>query len=674
MLKRVPGAEEILNTNNNQRQGGPERGFGSGGDQILINGKRLSGKSNNINDALARIVAKNVSKIELIRGAATGLDVQSQGLVINVLLIGGVSTSSTSWKSTNKYTIGNAIAPEFLLSHSGSKNGIDYMFSFERTKELGGFSNEEIYYDPQDLRTGEEDIDGNFKFSDYKINSNISYDFEDGSELRLNGLFKPGTFKVHEVQIQTGDNPDYLTWNRLNNFKEWEVGGDYNHDFGKFGKLKSLFVINRKDADGGVNRYSGEGEARYEYATEKFKEKQGEDIIRSSLTKSINAKQSIEVGGEAAFNSFDRQFMNFERSAINQPSIIETSDDVKIKENRFEIFANQSYNISPKIVLQSSLTAEFSKITADSIFINGDSNHRDTSFKYLKPRLNLRYDYTKQDQLRLTAEKKVSQLGFYNFVAYFDQSTEEIKLGNTNLRPEQIWEFSLTYEHRFKNDGGSIETEIFYKHYKDYIGRVDFTDYVDYGGNSVSDVAFFALNPNSALRDSIDFNSKPGNTDGANVRGIKIKSNFRLGFIGVPQAVLTLGYIYEKRRSIDQFTKLKRNFPWAPDHTVNLSLRHDITKWQLSYGFEGKYESALNTQDINYIWPRTPKLDYTVFAEYQIIAGIKLYAEVYKNGRGNGSSTYYRYYDHVKFNDLKSRAEKTHHRPLQFKLSLQGSF
>ena len=69
------------------------------------------------------------------------------------------------------------------------------------------------------------------------------------------------------------------------------------------------------------------------------------------------------------------------------------------------------------------------------------------------------------------------------------------------------------------------------------------------------------------LRDVVAFTSKSGNVDGATAKGVKLKGNVRLGFIGVPQAVLTLGYTYEKRRETDQFTLEQVNFTQASDHT-----------------------------------------------------------------------------------------------------------
>ena len=95
MLRWVPGGAALL-PDNRRRGGGQQskRGFGSGGDQVLINGKRISGKSNDISSAMQRIQASVVSRIEVIRGTTAGLDVRSEGTLINVVLSEEISGGS----------------------------------------------------------------------------------------------------------------------------------------------------------------------------------------------------------------------------------------------------------------------------------------------------------------------------------------------------------------------------------------------------------------------------------------------------------------------------------------------------------------------------------------------------------------------------------------------------
>jgi hypothetical protein len=67
------------------------RGFGAAGGNVLIDGARPSSKSGGIADALRRIPASQVERVELLRNASTS-EAQGQALVLNVVRVrGGVS-------------------------------------------------------------------------------------------------------------------------------------------------------------------------------------------------------------------------------------------------------------------------------------------------------------------------------------------------------------------------------------------------------------------------------------------------------------------------------------------------------------------------------------------------------------------------------------------------------
>ncbi|MDH3640141.1 MAG: Plug domain-containing protein, partial [Gammaproteobacteria bacterium] len=88
MIRNIPGGTSILSGG-----GGPGnnnyRGFGSSDMQVLIDGRRMSGKVNNMTTNLTRIQAAHVERIELIRGNAEGLDIRNEGTIYNVILRAG---------------------------------------------------------------------------------------------------------------------------------------------------------------------------------------------------------------------------------------------------------------------------------------------------------------------------------------------------------------------------------------------------------------------------------------------------------------------------------------------------------------------------------------------------------------------------------------------------------
>jgi outer membrane receptor for ferrienterochelin and colicins len=674
MLQRIPGISDVLNSGR-RGQGRGQRGFGNSGDQILIDGKRLAGKSNNINDTLSRIPSTQVVKIDLIRGASSGLDVQSDGLVINIILAEGASQSTTFVRVMGEYTFDHKFLPQFLVSHNGAKENLNYTFSVERKNDNGYRPMEEIFFDELDNQTGTQNIEHEFGFRAWNFTTNLGYNFEDGAELRLNGLFEPNQFFFHEERVELGDDPDSLIWDRDTDNGRWEVGGDYSRNLGFLGRSKTLFVVNRGTEDTEVFRQRDLTDPQYTYREEFTDAVRSEKIFRTSITPTIAAGQTIEIGGEVAINTFDKVFNSFDRDEAPDQLQLKSADNVEIQENRYEVFAIHSYNITPKFVMQSSLTTEFSNIIADNIFADNTVDRRDTSLTYLKPRVNFRYDYTERDQMRLTVEKKVSQLRFDSFVTSYDAQNDEVRVGNTELLPTQTWEFVLGYEHRLANDAGTFEGQAYYHHRNDHQTRIDFTEYRDdIGGNIITVDEFFNLPPSAALRDETDFVPTQGNIDSAYIYGVDLKSNLRLGFIGVPDAVLSLGYRFEKRRSLDQFTQLMRNFARHSDHVYNINYRHDITSIGLAYGFIFNIRSDWANYDMRYFQPQSPSARISAFAEYNLSQTIKMRLDLIEITGSQGHQTTIRYTDHIRFNEINAREERENNKPRALQVSLQGSF
>ncbi len=673
LLERIPGTQDVLERRDGR--GGGDRGFGSSGDQILLDGQRISSKSNSIRDILERTPASQVERVELIRGAADGLDVQTEGLVINVVMIEGADSSSLFWRVGGTYKTGENVSPDIEVSYKDKLGNLDYTLTGEAYNRHNYFGREDTYFDAEGLQTGTRELDGRFRFKGFDLNSNLTYNFENGDVLNLNGKYNPNDILNDRFFTETGDNAEVLHYDVKEGFMFWEIGGDYSTDFGFLGKFKTIFLMGgEENSDFINNRFTGEGADQYIYNVEVVEFATSEDIFRASLTTPLTSNMTLEYGAEGAFNNFMQLYQDSDRDAQGDPLILSTSNNVKIKENRYEVFAHHNYTIRPGMVLQTSLTTEFSEIIADTLLVEGGTVRDADSFTFFKPRLNFRYDVTYRNQIRLIAEKKVSQLEFFHYMTWFDEQTKELKVGNTSIRPEQKWEFSATYEHRLANDGGTLEAEFFYHDYKDYITRIDFSEYQDFGGNPITADAFFALPPTMALRDEIDFTSKSGNIDHASSVGFELKSDTRLGIIGVPEAQLGLTYKYEKRRFNDPFTQESRAFDWVSDHSFKVNFRHDVTRWNLSYGGEAEFRSDFINRDIRHNWIFDSGTEVELFVEYKIFGDIKLRVEGKQERNTNEKATFLSYTDHRRFNEFKGREEHINTRPREIEFSIEGTF
>ena len=258
MLQRVPGVQAIIDKNKAQSRnsssnsgGKAERGFGSGGDQILINNKRLSGKSNSISDTLSRISASTVQRVEIIRGASSDLDVQSQGLVVNIVMAEGADTSSTFWNVGGRYSETYDFSPDILMSHNGSKGRFDYIFggSYKKGQHIEHRTDE--VFTPANVFTGAATRNTNNIFKTFKFNGNLTYNAENGDEFRLNGQFEPAKYEKLEPRTSTALNQAQQNqyWGEGQTSSKWEFGGDYTKKIDNVGTWKTLFIANRDRID-----------------------------------------------------------------------------------------------------------------------------------------------------------------------------------------------------------------------------------------------------------------------------------------------------------------------------------------------------------------------------------------------------------------------------------------
>ncbi len=667
MLQRVPGVQAILDANRRaggsgtNRGGQQERGFGSGGDQILINNKRLSGKANNISDTLQRISAGQVQRVEIIRGASSDLDVQSQGLVVNVVMDESASTSSTFWKIGGRYSETYVFSPDFQISRNGSLGNIDYILGVEAKQSQHIEHRLDKIFTPNNVLTGDagRNTDNITKY--LRFNANITYSGENGDELRLNGQFEPGKYTKREPRFKQTINQlrELQNWDEDQKTQKWEVGGDYTRNIDGIGSWKTLFIANRDRIDKQelFEENLTTGDVPF-FRNDQYRVRK-EKILRTSLTHGFMQDQVIEVGVEAATNNFDKMFISedYDMGAF----VTKVNDDVAVKENRYEIFANHTYNISSNMVLQSSLTGEFSKITSVSVPLTGANIERSKNFSFLKPRIDFRYDFTENDQLRASVEKKVSQLDFQNFVATFDATNDILRLGNTGIVPEKSWNYSLAYEHRLPNDSGALQLEVFYRDIKDYIELVDFTAFIDANGNPIARV-------------NIDPISVSGNIPTAESYGIKATGNLRLGFIGVPEAVFSVDYAWENTDVIDQFSGVHRPFKWKSEHEVTINFRHDVTAWNLSYGFKGRIKSDSSRHEINQVANTYNGDLYEAFAEIKIFSDLKLIFRFEHITPLKFTTDLKFYNDHIRYDDLNRLENRQWKYVREYSVFLQGTF
>ena len=586
MIFNIPGGTAVLRSgggNNN------ERGFGANDVQILINGRRMSGKANNMITNLTRIQAAQVERIELIRGNAEGLDIRNEGIIYNVILREGGEEPATKYVEVGATAIHDMdVEPSVLVSWNDNRGVLTSSLSYQyETRPRLEKTDENVLepdFTPREFRSlATERIRAS-----HILTGTFGYEFQSGTTLNLNALYSDNKHTQDRLEdqflygpggslipsaIEVGDI-------RFENQK-FEIGGDLELDVGRIGRLKTLLILTRTDNDDVIiqDEIANGTTTRLFSSIADYDE--GETILRSTMTTDVG-QQTWEYGAEGAFNTLDRTF------AFNGDPL----ENAIVEEDRYDIFVTYSTPLSDILNLQAALTQELSTIYQNR---EGETNERD--FEYLKPRLELRYDQTASDQFRLLVERTVSQLNLNDFVASRNIQDDTINFGNPDLRPESTWTYSLGYERRFADDGGSLQLEVRYQDISDHIDKILI-------GTEDSGI---------------------GNIGSAKRFNFNLDLTTRFGFIGAPTAVLTFSYTYDDNEVTDPFTGEKRRLKNTTPHYFRVNYRHDLESTNFAYGLVMHRRTYRERQDVSLyeISKLQAHLDY-VFAEYSFTENIKM--------------------------------------------------
>ena len=567
MINRIPGIGLAMRGGGGGgNSGGNNRGLGSGEGEILINGQRMAGKNNDAQDQLSRISADQVDYIEIIRGTSEGLDVSGGAQVVNVVLLQLPSRSSTAAEVNMDRSRDGTVSPGGKVSYSGQTGDINYLFHIEAEPQYRNQRSTEYGFSPDyQLREVRKEASTRDQ-TEYATSMNLGYTFG-SSALQFNALYEfsdPPT----ELEREIFD----LTTNKLqrqiedNGFERsnWEVGGDYEYDFESDAKYRFLFIVNDRDFDSTRERFNVLADSASKNLYLQSGGRNRERIARTSYTWNPAEAQVLELGVERAQTIVDSNLrMGLDIPGTPSPAfgnlvpVAVSNSSSTVEEIRYESFANHNWQLNDKMSLESSVIYETSTIAQ-----SGDvSKKRD--FEFVRPKVDLRYNLTPELQLRAGIEKDVAQLSFSDFSASIDFSDEDknTQAGNPEIVQEQSWRYQANAEYRLPNSLGVVNTQFYYRDYQDVIDRVDVS------------------------RSPDDLESARGNIGDGIRYGVNLDVSSKMGFVGLPDALLTLGLGAHDSEVTDPFLLIKRRMPENDRWTARIGFRHDITDMAMSYGF-----------------------------------------------------------------------------------------
>lgn len=654
-LQRVPG---VAGLGGGGGGGGDQRGFGSGGDQILINGNRVSGKSNDVGSVLQRIQARQVVQIEVIRGTVPGLDVRSQGRVVNVVLEDTLNTGYGSVAAAVEHYEEGDPGAGVELTYNGDLGAINYLFSVEGDMRRDIEQSSDSFYTPANILFERQSEHSRGRSEELAVTTNTSYTFLNGNLLNLNALVTIEDESGYEISnnfLVTAGNerPDDGQLNEATETsRDWELGGDYQHTFADGSTLTTLFIYSSSSQEeagafsfipvGGVAQLD---EVQIENALSV------EKILRSSYQWELAEAHQFESGVELAINTVDEDASLL----LNRGGVLREfplfNEESTIEETRYEAFTSYTWQASDNILLESSLDLEYSTLQQ-----TGNDVTRDRNFFYPRPRAVLRYDLDEQTQLRGRVERTISQLDFGAFIASFTNDDNRFKIinaGNPELEPEKTWEYAVTFERQLPNDMGVFSIEAQYADVTDHIARLPLQIETDRG---------------------VRVRTAPGNIGDGYMADLEINNSLRLDWLNLDGAVLDVSVEFQRSRIEDPITGREREFNFSSDYELFIAYRQDLSWNSLSWGVETFLSGPRAQYDYDY-WQESeedPEMEF--FVEIQPLADMTLRLEAENLVRTENQRERYEYVGNRGSSALERRELRNSSSSREVSLSLQWAF
>jgi hypothetical protein len=584
MIGRIPGFQLQFGDN--------KRGLGQGGANILINGKRISGKSNP-RDQLGRITAPNVIRIEIVDGASLSIPGLS-GQVANVITKTTGVTGTWEWNPEWRPGLEANLFPA-SVSVSGERGNLSYSAQLESNAFRNGNRGPETLFTPDGTIFEIREEDGQFYGDNPGVSLDLSWKPKENHIGNLNAEYQLFNFNGKDVSIRTAVTERGETIQTLftNAEDEWnlEISGDYEFPVGP-GKLKTIGYY-RFERSPTISRFDvfdpilgqTDGSRFFRDADE------AEIIARTEYSWNPSEGRDWQFGMEGAFNYLDIAssllVLDATGAFVDEPLDGATS---RVEEKRAEATITHTRTLSSQWDLQASLGGEYSELAQTGGLV------RD----FIRPKGFVTATYKPDDSLsiRTKIEREVGQLNFFDFISSVSLQDNLNSTGNSNLVPDQSWLGEIEFDKDF-GQGNTFKARFYGELISDLVDRIP----IGLDGDAVGNI-------DSAKRYGVDFSTTvKGEKWGLN--GMQIEAN-----LGLRQSSVD-----------DPLTGISRRLNGDNKLNYFAEFRHDIPKTEWAYGIALDAFSQAAVFRLGTVNQYRSPVPFTwVYIEHKDIFGLKVKA------------------------------------------------
>jgi hypothetical protein len=528
---------------------GARRGFSGASGNVLVDGEHPIAKSQSLADILQRIPAKQVLRVEILRGGEAGAEASSHAVVANIVRT--ASAGQGVYQLGFEYA-GRTPVPNGWGSWSGRFGQTDYSVGFNGYSLRRNLPGERDLLDGRGAPVGKREDSSPRDFYQFALNGEASRPML-GGRVRVTGHAK--VERYHEAStIATRTLAGALTEFERNPYtyrrRTVEGGIEYDRPLGPW-DLALSGLVTRRNFESDISSTSSDGAGAIKSIFNQSQvQNSGETIFRGTFAREFGVVHRFEAGAEGAINTLGQRLALTLDLGQGPFAIPIQNANLSVTERRAEAYLADTWTLG-RWTLESRLTGEVSRLS-----FTGDTN-QSVGLSYLKPSVQLTRKLGKSNQLRARIYRDVGQLNFTDFVSAASLADDRINGGNPDLKPETSWRVELAGDFRFAGDG-ALNLRLFH-HWV-----FDTADFVPVG-------------PPNARFDA------PGNIGRASVNGAQMTLKLPLGPV-LRGASLTIDGTLQKSRVKDPLTGERRAISGFADLAFKADFRQDLRRHKLAWG------------------------------------------------------------------------------------------
>ena len=524
--------------------GSGARGYEGSAGNVLINGERPATKTDNLGTLLARILASQVERIDVIRGGAPGLDMQGKTVIANIITkkqtgVQGVIHYADQTDSDGRHF-------KFLRLQGSGQIG---QRSWEAGLDLGGFIDDGFGDGARTIDAGDgtRTLTGHIHSQGWGTQTTLTGATEAplaGGRLRVNGRLFDQVYNSDELDTTLFPDNHEEHDHQDDDKDQSEFGARYSRPLS--GRFNLEVVALRQDAR---EKYADTFNNPTDAQIFKQDTTTSETILRSVVKFQQTARLSWETGAEGAYNTLQNNI----RFSDNGSFVDLPAANVMVDEKRGEAFVKSVWRPIGWLTIEGEIREEGSLIES-----SGDVNLSKTLY-YTKPRILVTWAPDADTQLRFRYEREVGQLDFGAFTASTTLTAGVVTAGNPNLVPSQDWASEIALERKILGNGGITLTA----------RHLQITDVIDRAPIRASDGTFF---------------DAPANIGNGTEDDFLVTLNLPLDIVGLKGAQIRGDYTRRLSQVTDPTTRQPRSI--SGQHPADWDLHFSQPIGRASYGVD----------------------------------------------------------------------------------------